>query len=74
MALACRNLCPWAVTLTGLLSPPAVVGHGGQSWLGLGVSLLPGHLGSDQTPGGEAQYFFLFCVILRVIELCFISK
>lgn len=33
MALACREPVPWAVTLTGLLSPPAVVGHSGCSWV-----------------------------------------
>lgn len=33
MAPACREPVPWAVTLTGFLSPPAVVGHGGCSWL-----------------------------------------
>lgn len=42
------SLCPQSVTLTGFLSAPCRGGKGGQSWLGLSVSLSIGQLDSEK--------------------------
>lgn len=54
-APACGEPVPSGCDPHRVSQPPCHGGKGGQSWLGLGVSLSIGQLGSEKTPAGQAQ-------------------